>query len=442
MSGDAKPVDDDETVAEDDGKLETAKETNGGTANENGKTAAEGNSMSLAKAIEMAEEKVAEGNIAEATVVAQEKIGGDKKPGDNNTDKPIDNRTPEEIWNHFYSKLLALVQEYGRPVRLAHGTAGRELSKWLEKQKETLNPTIEADKIKLEKLQGTGYLVDFSIRKFPKRTDVVWEMRFSELEEFHRRYGHCNVPRMYDSNRQLAAWVHMQKRLHRQSEEKYPIERKDKLLQLGFKFEGSNGMQSPGSHQLQSPSSTTGGPLAEKRRLSVWENLDEHFRLYLFRNVCTAEEFEHASILERQQIHKQYREYESPHPPYDHSATKRLKSAFVDNTQITMTMPPPPPVRLEEQYQQQQQQQQQQEQQQQQQQQQQQEQHQQQEQQQPQQQELVMTQDSNHGQPQLSQLSTTTTTSENNGSPLSKKDLSSKIIGQPTLAKGDDILLV
>ena len=34
-----------------------------------------------------------------------------------------------------------------------------------------------------------------------------WEQRFKELEAFKRKHGHCNVPRSYPLNQQLAYWV-------------------------------------------------------------------------------------------------------------------------------------------------------------------------------------------------------------------------------------------
>jgi len=34
-----------------------------------------------------------------------------------------------------------------------------------------------------------------------------WELRFKELEAFRKKHGHCNVPKSYPLNRQLAYWV-------------------------------------------------------------------------------------------------------------------------------------------------------------------------------------------------------------------------------------------
>jgi hypothetical protein len=46
---------------------------------------------------------------------------------------------------------------------------------------------------------------------------VNWEDRLSELADYHKIHGHCNVPRNYSENSKLANWVNtqrMQYRLH------------------------------------------------------------------------------------------------------------------------------------------------------------------------------------------------------------------------------------
>jgi hypothetical protein len=48
---------------------------------------------------------------------------------------------------------------------------------------------------------------------------TTWEKRLSELADYHKTHGHCNVPRNYSENSKLANWVaHQRKqyRLHRE----------------------------------------------------------------------------------------------------------------------------------------------------------------------------------------------------------------------------------
>lgn len=70
----------------------------------------------------------------------------------------------------------------------------------------------------------------------PKRKTIedinnIWEIRFEELIEFKKEFGHCNVPRNY-INKKLAEWVHTQ----RSKKTNLSKDRKDRLVSLGFEF--------------------------------------------------------------------------------------------------------------------------------------------------------------------------------------------------------------
>ena len=64
-----------------------------------------------------------------------------------------------------------------------------------------------------------------------EKSTSIWELRFKELMEFKVKHGHCNIPRNHE-NTVLAEWVHTQ----RSNKDKMPLERKEKLISLGFEF--------------------------------------------------------------------------------------------------------------------------------------------------------------------------------------------------------------
>jgi len=134
-------------------------------------------------------------------------------------------------WDNNYAKLLALNEKYGQAVRLT----GRQyaLAKWLAFQVANLNPNVIVDKAKLDKLATIGYLVR-DTKSLPKRTDALWESKYRELEEFHKLHKHCRVTGT--TNKQLHHWTVNQKALYRKSPDTFCVERKDKLLKLGFDF--------------------------------------------------------------------------------------------------------------------------------------------------------------------------------------------------------------
>lgn len=84
--------------------------------------------------------------------------------------------------------------------------------------------------VDLNKAKSTKTVIDKS-NSFKEKTIITWELRFNELAEFKSKYGHCNVPRSY-KNTSLAEWVHTQ----RSNKNTLLLERKEKLLSLGFEF--------------------------------------------------------------------------------------------------------------------------------------------------------------------------------------------------------------
>ena len=67
-----------------------------------------------------------------------------------------------------------------------------------------------------------------------------WEERWDELREFRERHGHCNVPKKYPENPQLAVWVKCQRRQFKLFSEgkssNMTRQRIERLQVLGFVF--------------------------------------------------------------------------------------------------------------------------------------------------------------------------------------------------------------
>ncbi len=49
----------------------------------------------------------------------------------------------------------------------------------------------------------------------------LWEDRLSELAEYRKIHGHCNVPQIYSDNLKLGQWV-----AHQRSNYKFHVKRK------------------------------------------------------------------------------------------------------------------------------------------------------------------------------------------------------------------------
>jgi hypothetical protein len=48
---------------------------------------------------------------------------------------------------------------------------------------------------------------------------AAWEGRLSELADYHKIHGHCNVPKIYSENTKLATWVATQRKQYRLQQE-------------------------------------------------------------------------------------------------------------------------------------------------------------------------------------------------------------------------------
>ena len=60
---------------------------------------------------------------------------------------------------------------------------------------------------RVKALEGIGFVWDLH--------SAVWQERMSELKEFRKSHGHCNVPTAYEANKKLGAWVKCQRRQYK-----------------------------------------------------------------------------------------------------------------------------------------------------------------------------------------------------------------------------------
>ena len=104
----------------------------------------------------------------------------------------------------------------------------------------------------------------------------VWEECLSELAEYHKIHGHCNVPGKYSENSKLANWVATQRKTYRFVEEgkRTPImtSRIQKLESLGFEWRASDTTREDRLRELADYYKTHG-------HCNVPTNYSENFKL-------------------------------------------------------------------------------------------------------------------------------------------------------------------
>lgn len=130
----------------------------------------------------------------------------------------------DSLWEERYNELLAYNAEHGNVDIPQKHPSG--LGSWLSQQKLYAN-IGELPANRFEKLSNISNIF---VNKKPK-TD--WDERFNELVVYKAEHGNLDVPRSWPTG--LGTWVGNQKSFIRN--DKLPLDRKDKLYELGLVWE-------------------------------------------------------------------------------------------------------------------------------------------------------------------------------------------------------------
>jgi hypothetical protein len=88
-------------------------------------------------------------------------------------------------------------------------TENPKLATWVQTQRSQYKSHLEGEKshmtsFRIQKLESLGF-------EFSACVSAPWEVRLSELADFCKLNGHCNVPQNYSENPKLANWVGTQR---------------------------------------------------------------------------------------------------------------------------------------------------------------------------------------------------------------------------------------
>jgi hypothetical protein len=121
----------------------------------------------------------------------------------------------ERLWEERFAEVARFQEEHGH-LRVPYGTV---LATWINAQRSKATLISKERRKRLEEI---------GIDLTPHQT--AWNRQFADLERFHRKYGHCNVPGRYAENLRLGGWVNQTRQnAHRLS----PAQRR-RLNALGF----------------------------------------------------------------------------------------------------------------------------------------------------------------------------------------------------------------
>jgi hypothetical protein len=153
---------------------------------------------------------------------------------------PRPKASQEALWEARYAELAAFHEKHGHCLVPSKKPEVQVLCKWCYTQRHLRRQgTLPADRV--TRLEALGFRWDATAvpgLSYEEMLDQRWEQSFSRLVVFHERYGHAQVPVLWEEDEELGGWVYKQRykaRKGRLSEEK-----RARLDALGFPWQPGN----------------------------------------------------------------------------------------------------------------------------------------------------------------------------------------------------------
>eukprot|EP00804_Cyclotella_cryptica_P020157 CCRYP_014932-RB/>CCRYP_014932-RB protein AED:0.07 eAED:0.07 QI:215/0.81/0.75/1/0.63/0.58/12/3112/737 len=170
------------------------------------------------------------GKLDHEKVMRLSQIGFDFFPSDTPTIKS------SVRWNASFRHLKSYKDKHGnlevpngyRPV-----PGGKQLDQWILRQRRL----FKEDKLPVElikKLEMLGLNLKGRGRPFGYESSESWEQSYHELSKYHEKFGHTDVPEVFQSNLSLGVWVKKQRKLYKMGA--LHQDRVQKLSEIGFLF--------------------------------------------------------------------------------------------------------------------------------------------------------------------------------------------------------------
>jgi hypothetical protein len=129
----------------------------------------------------------------------------------------------EQLWDLMFEELVRFKAENGH-FRIPAGEPRlHRLFRWVIRQRENWKAG-ELSEERQRRLQEVGF------EREPYNPS--WDLKFNQLIEYKKRFGHCEVPARWPENTPLGLWVHNQRAFKRKGQ--LSSERIQRLDNIGF----------------------------------------------------------------------------------------------------------------------------------------------------------------------------------------------------------------
>lgn len=136
----------------------------------------------------------------------------------------------DDLWNMRYRELLQYKLKYGHCNVPQRYEPNKALGKWVHHNKQLLKKGCNLRKDRVDSLE----MIEFS-KKVLTSSEKTWYKRYTELVNFQKVNGHCDVPQRYHPNLTLGKWVHRQRHSLNKKNGRLSNHRVKLLHDIGFK---------------------------------------------------------------------------------------------------------------------------------------------------------------------------------------------------------------
>jgi len=145
------------------------------------------------------------------------------------------NQVLRDLWERRYAEMTAFKKEHGHTN--VREKQNKDLWSWRDVQREFRRKgKLSAERI--ARLDEIGFEWEAAQMAGMRREEAhahAWEEKLRRLEAFRERFGHTQVPKKWEEDRELAEWVAGQRKLRRLG--KLRSERETRLAALGFDWQ-------------------------------------------------------------------------------------------------------------------------------------------------------------------------------------------------------------
>jgi hypothetical protein len=134
----------------------------------------------------------------------------------------------EQLWDLMFAELARFKAEYGHYRIPKNETRWQRLYRWIQHQRKNWKAG-ELSEARQHRLQEVGF------EREPYNPS--WDLKFNQLIEYKKRFGHCEVPARWSENTPLGLWAHNQRAFKRKGQ--LSSERIQRLENIGFAWTAS-----------------------------------------------------------------------------------------------------------------------------------------------------------------------------------------------------------